>query len=372
MRVRLNLSALVAVCMLFSVSVVAGEEQVHTPIGNNTGLVCLGIADFGNLLLINNGTALGDLGVQIGSSQSQIRRIRRKIRASIARGRSSRARRLRSRYRILRGTLRDLKRCRDGTGDYLIPEGGGGTLPVGQTACSIVEGTHLNSLAVSPRIINGAACSNTNSPVVMLMIYDTGSTSASLCTGTVVAADVVITAGHCLDSSNLGSVDIVTGAGTIVATGFAVHQSYLDADGDVDDGANDVGVLQAGSNLGMPIADVLSTNDLTVGETVVIAGYGRDNNDDTGNLRAGTTTISDFSAQSIIAYFGTSPAEANTCNGDSGGPLFVRRGSKWILGGTTSGGNQPNCVPIDRSFYANISDPSNISFVNGIFPGLID
>ncbi len=48
-------------------------------------------------------------------------------------------------------------------------------------------------------------------------------------------------------------------------------------------------------------------------------------------------------------------AGGNTCNADSGGPLFVGSGSAPSIAGVTSGGSSNSCLPTDDSFDANIA-----------------
>ena len=46
--------------------------------------------------------------------------------------------------------------------------------------------------------------------------------------------------------------------------------------------------------------------------------------------------------------------DSNTCNGDSGGPLFVDLGGGQIVAGVTSGGNNGSCQVFDESYDANV------------------
>jgi secreted trypsin-like serine protease len=63
-------------------------------------------------------------------------------------------------------------------------------------------------------------------------------------------------------------------------------------------------------------------------------------------------------------YDGTTGS--NSCNGDSGGPLFVKRGEQWYLAGDTSNGDAAKCGVTegsDISRWANINAPSNRAFI---------
>src|SRR5262249_19043816 len=46
--------------------------------------------------------------------------------------------------------------------------------------------------------------------------------------------------------------------------------------------------------------------------------------------------------------------DSNTCNGDSGGPLFIDFGGGPTVAGTTSGGISATCLPDDFSYDANV------------------
>ena len=70
-------------------------------------------------------------------------------------------------------------------------------------------------------IINGQACSPGASSVVSLTIIEAGAGDESLCTGTVIASDAVLTAAHCLPA----------GAEFSVVTRGSHHRRHLDPPG---------------------------------------------------------------------------------------------------------------------------------------------
>jgi hypothetical protein len=128
---------------------------------------------------------------------------------------------------------------------------------------------------------------------------------------------------------------------------------------------NDVAIVIASSPIGSTTFDLLPSNDLKAGESALIAGYGLTENLIPEGLRAGFVTIQSADSTSITAAW-NSTAGSNTCNGDSGGPIMVKRNDKWYLAGTTSNGDARNCGVTegqDISRWANINDASNRVFI---------
>ncbi len=239
-----------------------------------------------------------------------------------------------------------------------------------ETACSIIGNN--NSLAASSvqkvsRIINGSACSVGNSPTVELELYIDGNAD-SACTGTVVNPRTVITAAHC--GEGITSVRIKTGAGNVDSNQIFVHPDY-NTTGNFQD--HDITVVVTNEDIPTRTVNILSTNDFVSGELAYIGGYGVNNGVNqtgAGVLRATTVLLDTFAGDSIGTVYTGEDSNGDTCNGDSGGPLLVKRGEEWLLAGVTSNGNE-TCTPIDNAYYANLTSTSNKNFVNSIVPGLI-
>src|SRR5262249_6486612 len=81
-------------------------------------------------------------------------------------------------------------------------------------------------------------------------------------------------------------------------------------------------------------------------------------NQDYGLKRAASVTTascsSDISDTTSVCWTFTG-AGGNTCNADSGGPLFVGSGSTPSVAGVTSGGSSDSCLPTDNSFDPNVA-----------------
>ena len=91
-----------------------------------------------------------------------------------------------------------------------------------------------------------------------------------------------------------------------------------------------------------------------------IVGFGRSGggNQDYGLKRAASVTTAGCSfgiSDTTSVCWTFTGAGGNTCNADSGGPLFVGSGSAPSIAGVTSGGSSNSCLPTDDSFDANIA-----------------
>ena len=140
------------------------------------------------------------------------------------------------------------------------------------------------------------------------------------------------------------------------------HPSY-------DFPAGDVAVLKLGAAVeGVAPTAIETTSAPPPGTPGVIVGYGRSGDPlfDYGLKRAGSVVTAPCSTipppgsdVTSVCWDFTNPlgppgSNSNTCNADSGGPLFVDLGAGPRVAGITSGGSSSACLPADHSYDANV------------------
>lgn len=213
----------------------------------------------------------------------------------------------------------------------------GGTTPTVPTAPAPIPAAEacgaLGSLGSMPGIgiLSGAECDVTRSPVVKLNMRSSIDSSVGSCSGTIVAPRAVLTAAHCLDD-DVATVRVwlgEVGRPEYTAQSFAFYPGFV-----FGQSGFDVGVVLLAEDLPRTPAGVLTSRSARIGETAIIAGFGRDENSDTTALRAGSTTVSAVSATYIESRY--APPASSICSGDSGGPIFLSEAGAWTLAGISS------------------------------------
>jgi hypothetical protein len=241
-----------------------------------------------------------------------------------------------------------------------------GSLP----ACS-QESPYENLAATTAPIVGGQLGQVGQYPNVVALVMS-GPNGQSLCTGTLVAPNVVVTAAHCVLPEEVGvatQAEVTTGTrvifdrasldsggGTIIAAANTQPQPEFDIR---NLGQHDIGMVVLSQRVtGRAIAPIVrDANLVRPGGVVTLVGYGisRINADGTADNRsAGTENVLENKSTIACASLGGSDANLicfdqsdgkGSCNGDSGGPAFSIQAGTNTVAGVTSFGDQ-NCVQI--------------------------
>lgn len=224
-------------------------------------------------------------------------------------------------------------------------------------------------------IVNGKVCSANaaaTSPVVKVTLDGN-----QHCTGAYVAANTILTAAHCVEDVTCDDLAVENSAGSQII-GASECISHPDYNSGTEPQANDFAIIKLPNDFeGITPVKVATTNAV-VGADAAFAGYGR-NETNAETLRATFNAISDVTTAVIsTSYKRGETNEGTTCNGDSGGPLFVFLDGEWKTTGTLSDGSAADCAlpgtnpSSDKSNWANLVDPSNQSFIRDNTTGVLD
>lgn len=215
--------------------------------------------------------------------------------------------------------------------------------------------------AAVPRIVNGVFTS-LYPETGALLAGDDPATASLECSGVLVGCRTFLTAAHCVcggrgaDCQGAAAPDpagwrvFLQHAGVLPVARVAVHPEY---DGPVADVAV-VELAEPVSGIApAPMAFAAPPDDTVA----TIVGFGRSDFDppfDYGLKRVGpvtTTECRDGLSDESSVCFEFAGEGADTCYGDSGGPLFV--GGR--VAGLTTDGTNPACEAIDLSYDANVA-----------------
>ena len=219
-----------------------------------------------------------------------------------------------------------------------------------------------------PRIVNGLTTSDY--PTTGVLLVGNPGLMFLTCSATLIGCETVLTAAHCFCSPT----DDCQGADAPDPSDYFVYfqhggilgVSSIAIRGDFVFPVADVAVLKLSSPVEGIAPTPIDTTGASAGLEGTIVGFGRTGgaNNDYGIKRLGAVEIAaceaGISETSSVCWdfsnpLGPAGADSNTCNGDSGGSLFIDYGAGPTLAGVTSGGFTSNCLPDDFSFDADVA-----------------
>lgn len=359
-----------------------GDNQYYTCLEQQDELGC-----FGDIYKIKRNGVFKRLNLNRATRQAnrRIRKSRRKLRRAERRFNLDRVSILEERIEALLAASDDFEACWNYDDPDCGSSGGGGGSGGGgnggvSAACNVVESSDADE-RVQGRIVNGAVCTRGDSPVVPISVG-----GSNICTGTLIAPNIVLTAAHCIDDNvrdcafdetDCSRFTVESGTGDSKRVSSCVGHPSYDPCSNVQE-RNDVALLFLSGDLDARTANIYTTNDFSIGESVVTAGYGRNEEDDE-NLRATFNQLSEVTNVGLATeYTDGNSNEGTTCNGDSGGPLFIERNGSWQLIGVVSWGTANDCAlpgtspSTDEAHWANITSSAVLNFIaeetSGIVP----
>jgi hypothetical protein len=180
-------------------------------------------------------------------------------------------------------------------------------------SCSVQVGEH-----VSP-IVGGSEELHHDAVVALVaMPLACGDRETVVCSGTVIAPRVVLTAAHCVDMLASLPGHVVIGASTHDPAARRIRITEMIANPAWDVPAHDLGLVLLAEDAG--VAPLPMTGATAApGARVELVGYGLDDRQQTGTRRAGSARV----VEATPALLRVRPDPALSCPGDSGGPAIA-------------------------------------------------
>jgi hypothetical protein len=170
--------------------------------------------------------------------------------------------------------------------------------------------------------------------------------TSKLCTGTVVAPDLVLTAAHCFDPAPIAPVQVYVGDTLATALTFTSDEWGRHPDfclpAECGEDLHDFAWVKLAQDIGVePIKPITNQADydeaMKVGTELTFVGFGEDEDGVIGSKLQVVSSLTSFNESG--REFRAGGEGKDTCLGDSGGPALVQLSSgEWRLAGVISRG----------------------------------
>ena len=243
------------------------------------------------------------------------------------------------------------------------------------TLVADAHGEEVATRAIHPRIVNGAV-TNLDPSVGMLLYRSRSGALSMFCSATMIGCNTVLTAAHCFcpPDPQTGHTPACTNIEELTAdfagvyfqhAGLFAHASVT-LHPDYQFGARgDAAIIKLAQPVtGIAPSAINTTRLPSPGSDGVVVGFGRTGGDPEINVDYGIKRRAPIESAlcpnpvegtAHLCFSLAGPGDSGTCNGDSGGPLFMDLGSGDVLAGITSGGfAYGDCLPPAFNFSTNV------------------
>ncbi|XP_077168178.1 chymotrypsin-like elastase family member 2A [Paroedura picta] len=215
------------------------------------------------------------------------------------------------------------------------------------------------------RVVGGEAVRPNSWPWQASLQYTSSGNWHHTCGGTLIATNWVMTAAHCISSSRtyrvqLGKYDLTAsekGSLTVSPKKIVVHPKW---DSSKVSSGNDIALIKLSEHVALSDkiqpACLPPANNILPGNTACyVTGWGRlqTNGASPKVLQQGRLLVVNHATCSQSSWWGSTVKTSmvcaggdgviSSCNGDSGGPLNCKSGSKWEVHGVVSFGSSLGC-----------------------------
>jgi uncharacterized protein (TIGR03382 family) len=224
---------------------------------------------------------------------------------------------------------------------------------ISSLAAAGCDATPVESTASAP-VIGGADAPQGKWPDVAAILYPVDG-DVALCTGTLVAPTVVLTAGHCYDPIGVPPPDnVLIGTASLSRPGdgeiIPIAHGYIYPKAGTSEDLAVLVLARPSTRPPRQIVDGWARADLVNGAAISLVGFGAIDRTGTvyiDHLQEATTTITDVDCSAAsgcnpgarpAGELGAGGMGIDTCPGDSGGPLYLTTSYGPVLAGVTSRG----------------------------------